>query len=140
MNGKLLISLFAGLLLAGGAAWAQEVDCKPVETKDKKCQGDKHYPIVTINTRTKEIHPEFVCASRGSIIEFRVVPPGKTDRGSIDVAAKDSAIEWLFGANFPDNKKIEVRVSRQAEIGSIHEYNVYFEDDTCIDPRVNVED
>ena len=125
MNRKLLISLFAGLLLAlgAGAAWAQEVKCPPIE-KDQKCHGDRHYPIVTINTETKIIRPEFVCAARGSVIEFRVVPPGQTDSDSVDVKAKDPSNTWLIGANYPDKMKIIVRVPRWIDKG-IHSYNIF---------------
>lgn len=142
MNGKLLISLFAGLLLAvgAGAAWAQEVACKPVEIEDKVCRNDKHYPIVTINTVTKKISPLFVCAARGSVIEFRVVPPGQTDSDSVDVKAKDASNIWLMGANFPDKAKIKVRVPRWVKNKTEHDYNIFFADGSCIDPRVHVED
>ena len=83
MNGKFLISLFAGLLLAGGAgaASAQEVDCQPIETKARQCKGDKHFPVVKIYTDKKEIKPEFICAAHDSVIEFKVLPPGKTAVG-----------------------------------------------------------
>jgi len=139
MNGKSLLSLFAGLLLAvsSGAVLAQ--DCTPVEEKDKKCQGLKHYPVVTINAETKEMAPEFVCAAPGSIIEFRVVPPGKTDTGSVDVKAKDESNAWLIGANYPDKKKIEVRVPMWVKDKTIHRYNIFFADGSCVDPRVRVD-
>jgi len=140
MNGKLLISLFAGLLLTGGAAWAQEVDCEPMELRDQDCTGVREYPIVTINTETKEIAPEFVCAARESVIEFRVVPPGKTDVGSVAVKAKKSLNTWLIGTNYPHKKRIVVPVPEWVKNNSIHNYNIIFDDDSCIDPRVHVED
>jgi len=141
MNGKLLISLFAGLLLAGGAGWAEGADCEKIKEKDKnkECQGDRDYPIVTINTESEKIAPEFVCAAHGSVIEFRVVPPGKTDSGAVDVKAKDPSNAWLTRANFPDPKKIEVRVPRWIEKKSVHGYNIYFKGGKCIDPRIHVE-
>lgn len=142
MNGKFLIALFAGLLLAvgAGATWAQGFDCKPIPTKDKdeKCQGISAYPIVTINAKTKKLNPEFVCADRGSIIKFMVVPPGATESDSVDVKSKDESNTWLIGANYPDKKKIEVRVPTWVEKKE-YRYNIYFKDGTCIDPRVNVE-
>lgn len=140
MNGKFLISLFAGLLLAvgAGATSAQEVKCDLVIIKDKKCQGIRSYPLVTINTVTKKLSPEFVCAAIGSVIEFRVVPPGKTESDSVDVKAKDESNTWLIGTNYPDKKKIEVRVPTWVKKGD-YKYNIYFKDGTCIDPRVNVE-
>jgi len=144
MNGKLLLSLFAGLLLAigAGATWAQEVECDDIEMKDKVCRNDKHYPIVTIHIAAKKkvITPLFVCAARGSVIEFRVVPPGKTESGSVDVKAKEESNDWLIGTNFPDKTKIEVRVPRWVEDESDHDYNIFFADGSCIDPRVHVQD
>ncbi len=141
MNTKLLISLLAGLLLAGGAVLAADVECAPIEMKDKECQGeDRHYPKVTINTETKEIHPEFVCTARESVIEFRVAPPGKTAVGAVSVKAKDSLNTWLIGTNYPDKKTIDVVVPEWVENNSVHHYNVIFEDGSCIDPRVHVED
>ena len=144
MNGKLLISLCTSLLLASGAgaAWAQEVDCTPIPKKDKdtECQGSRTYPLVTINTVTKKLSPEWVCADRGSVIEFRVVPPGKTESDSVDVKAKakDESNTWLIGANYPDKTKIEVRVPMWVKSDTIHDYNIFFKDGTCVDPRVHV--
>jgi len=142
MNTKLFYTLCASLLLAGGAgaAWAQEVDCQPIKIKDKECQGDRRYPIVTINTETKKVDREFVCAARDRVIEFRVVPPGKSDFGSVAVKAKDELNSWLIGANFPSKMMVEVRVPMWIKRGTIHHYNIVFEDGTCIDPRVHVED
>jgi len=143
MNGKLLISLFAGLLLAAGAgaAWAEDTDCEPIELKDKSCRGhDRHYPKVVINTETKEIHPEFVCTAHESVIEFRVVPPGKTAVGAVAVKAKDRSNTWLIGTNYPDKKRIDVIVPEWLENSSVHHYNIIFEDGSCIDPRIHVED
>ena len=143
MNGKSLLSLFAGLLVAvgAGAAWAQEVECKEIEIKDKECQGhdNRHYPIVTINTETQEIAPEFVCAATESVIEFRVVPPGKTALGTIAVKPKDESNTWLIGTNYPQKKKIDVLVPEWVANETDHGYNIVFADGSCIDPRVRVE-
>ena len=143
MNGKLLISLFAGLFLAvgAGAAWGDEGDCEKriIKNEDKVCRNDSHFPIVTINVETKLISPLFVCAARGSVIEFRVVPPGKTDSGSVDVKAKNPSNSWLIGANYPDKTKIEVRVPTWVKRKTDHDYNIFFVGDSCIDPRVHVD-
>lgn len=139
MNKKLLISLFAGLLLAGGAVWAQEVECQPMKVKDKDCQGDKHYPVVRIDTEKKVISPELVCAALESVIEFRVKPPGKTAAGAVAVRAKDAANTWLVGTNYPQKKKIDVLVPEWVTKDKNYGYNIYFEDGSCIDPRINVQ-
>ena len=141
MNGKLLISLFAGLLLTGGAGagWAEDVVCEPIEIKDEKCKGNKHYPVVKIYTEKKEINPEFVCAALTSVIEFKVIPPGKTAVGAIAVKAKKTSNTWLIGTNHPAKKRIEIIVPEWVDVGSDHEYNIIFGDGTCIDPRVHVE-
>jgi len=141
MNRKMLLSMFAGLLLAvgAGAVWGEEAKCKSID-KDKDCQGIRTYPVVTINTVTKKMSPEFVCAARGSVIEFRVVPPGHPKSDSVDVKAKDESNDWLVGGNSPSKMKIEVRVPLWVEEDTTHSYNIYFKDGTCIDPRVHVED
>lgn len=143
MNGKLLLSLFVGLLLAfgTGAVWAEDAKCERIEIKDtEKCQGDKRFPIVTINAQTKEVHPKYVCAARESVIEFRVVPPGKTKVGSVAIKAKDPMNTWLIGTNSPRNKRIEVTVPPSVENETDHDYNIIFDDGYCIDPRVRVDD
>ena len=139
MNGKLLISLFAGLLLAGGAVSAEEVECQPMEVKDKDCQGDRHYPVVKIDTEKKVISPELVCAALESVIEFRVKPPGKTAAGAVAVRAKDATNTWLVGTNYPQKKKIDVLVPEWVTIDKDYGYNIFFEDGTCVDPRIHVE-
>jgi len=141
MNGKLLISLLAGLLLAGGTGvvWADDVVCAPIDVKDKECRGDKDYPIVTINTNTKKIAPEFICAARDSVIEFRVVPPGRNYVGTVAVKAKKETNTWLNGRNSPDERKIKILVPDWVVVETDHYYNVVFGDGTCIDPRVHVE-
>ena len=142
MNGKLLISLFAGLLLAGcaGATWAQDTECVRMEVRDAKCKGNKNAPVVKIYAEKKEIKPEWVCAATNSVIEFKVLPPGKTAVGAIAVKAKETSNTWLIGTNYPANKRIEILVPEWVDVGSDHEYNIIFGDGTCIDPRVHVED
>ncbi len=141
MNGKLLISLFAGLLLTGcaGNAMAQDVVCPPIEIKDKKCTGDRHYPVVRIYTEKKEIKPEFICATLESVIEFRVLPPGKTAVGAVAVKAKDATNTWLVGTNYPQKKKIDILVPEWVTRDKEYGYNIFFEDGSCVDPRIHVE-
>ena len=150
MNGKLLISLFAGLLLAvgAGAAALAEDECKKIPITDKKCSGDKDYPVVTINTEGENIKvdPLFVCAVRGAEVKFMVFPVGKYDLGSVLITPKkivrtgprEKINTWLLRTNSPDASKIKVGVPHWIEPED-YDYNIWLADGRCVDPRVHVE-
>ena len=140
MNGKLLISLFASLLLAGGAIADEPVECIKVKVQGTKCDGDKHYPIVTINTQKVNLDRINVCAARKSTIEFRIVPPGRNVVGSVAVKAKKETNTWLNGRNSPDERKIEILVPEWLDNNTDHDYTIWLPNGECIDPRVHVED
>jgi|GEM_PF-3737214 len=142
MNGKLLISLFAGLLLASGAnaGEAPARECITPADTAKTCDGDKHYPFVLINTEMAKLDRLFVCAARKSTIEFRVVPLGKNDIGTVAIKPIDPKDTWLTGANSPDQRWIKILVPDWVDNVSDHGYTILFSDGRCVDPRVHVED
>lgn len=124
------------------------VSCAPMDTTPDECvsfvysgdcDGDKHFPLVTLNTNTLNISPKRVCAVRESTIEFRVVPPGKNDVGSVTVRAKDPLDTWLNGSNSPDEMKIEIFIPAWVEPEEDYDYAIYLSDGQCIDPRVRVQ-
>ena len=142
MNGKMLLAVCPSVLLAGcvGAALAQEVECQPVEFKDEKCQGDKHYPVVLINTMKVNVDRINVCAARNSTIEFRVVPPGRNVVGSVAIKPKDDDNLWLLSTNSPNERVIRILVPDWVDDNTDHDYTIYLPNGVCIDPRVHVED
>ena len=152
MNAKLLISVFAGLLLAGGAFAIAMADshCQEMEIAvGEKCSGDRDYPFVTINTERKviSVSPRVVCAARGAEVEFRVVPLGMNDLGSVLITPKEtvragprkSINTWLLRTNFLDASKIRVGVPRWIEQKD-YDYSIWLADGRCVDPRIHVED
>ena len=152
MNGKLLISLFAGLLLAGGAftaALAQE-ECQEMEIpENEECKGDRNNPIVKINLEGEDIivDPPVVCAALGTTVKFKLRALVMHDMSFVSIMPKPESTAaperkvntWLLGTNSLDVRKIEVRVPRWVEKKEDYEYGIWLKDGTCIDPRVHVE-
>ena len=108
-------------------------------TPSSSCGGDKNFPIITINTQAGlVIDRSNACVTPGSTIEFRVVPPGQNDVGSVSISAKDPADTWLNGTNSPDKKKIEILVPDWVPTHEEYDYAIYTSGGTCMDPRVEV--
>lgn len=140
MNSKILLVLPLMICLSACAALRSPADTTcTVITPDQSCGGDKNFPFVTINTQAGiVIDRSNVCATPGSTIEFRIVPPGKNDVGSVSISAKKSADTWLNGTNSPDEKKIEIVVPDWVSAGEKYDYTIYMSGGTCADPRVEV--
>ena len=85
------------------------------------CQGGGQ---ININTLTRNISPPNLCASPGDTIQVNVTPAGTT--ASID--GKTGGWPSGSGASF----------TITAPAASSYDYNVTFEDGTCIDPRIIV--
>jgi len=142
MNAKLIFTLCASLLLASSVGVAQTTvgECiKPVDTA-KKCSGDKHFPVVTINTKKMMVDRLYVCAARTSTIEFRIVPPAWNVVGSVGIEPKDPKDTWLLKSNSPDERKIVIFVPAELDNNNDHAYTIRLADGRCIDPRIHVED
>ena len=142
MNTKLFLTLCASLLLASGAGTAETAagECiKPVDTA-KKCSGDKHFPVVTINTEKMKLDRLYICAARTSTIKFRIVPPGRNVVGSVATEPKDSKDTWLHKSNSPDEREINIFVPAELDNNTDHAFTIRLEDGRCIDPRVHVQD
>lgn len=140
MNKKVLLILPFAIYLSACTAMAPTTTttCMTI-TPDSNCGGDKNFPIVTINTQSGVvIDRSNVCATPGSTIEFRVVPPAHNDVGSVSIRAKDPADTWLNGTNSPDNKEIKILVPSWVTTGENYDYAIYTSSGTCVDPRVEV--
>ena len=140
MNSKLLLVLPLMICLSACATVRSTPSTAcTVMTPDSSCGGDKNFPIVTINTQAGlVIDRSNLCATPGSKIEFRVVPPGLNDVGSVSISAKDPADTWLNGTNSPDKKKIEILVPDWVTTKETYDYAIYTSSGTCMDPRVEV--
>ena len=140
MNRKLLLILPLAFCLSACTAAMSSPPGRTctVITPGASCDGDKNFPVVTINTQAGlVIDRSNVCAAPGSTIEFRVVPPGRNDVGSVSIRSKDPADTWLNGTNSPDKKKIEILVPDWVTDDD-YDYAIYMSGGTCLDPRVEV--
>lgn len=140
MNSKLLFSLPLMICLSACATarLPTSTTCVSV-TPPASCGGDKHFPIITINTQASiVIDRSNACVTRSSTIEFRVVPPGQNDVGSVSIRAKNPADTWLNGTNSPDKKKIVILVPDWVTTKETYDYAIYTSGGTCMDPRVEV--
>jgi plastocyanin len=124
MNKKALIAIplcLAGFYGISTVTTAQDgcqlMDVPPV------CQGGGQ---ININNNSKNISPPNLCANPGETIEVNVTPAGTT--ASID--GKDGG--WPRGS--------DASFTITAPAAGSYDYNVTFEDGSCIDPRIIVKD
>ena len=82
---------------------------------------------ININANSKNVSPRNICAEPGDTIPVQVTPPGN----SVTIAGK-GAVEWLQGSG--ETFVLQVPDSATGEF----DYNVYFADGSCIDPRIKV--
>jgi hypothetical protein len=142
MNSKLLLILPLMICLSAcaGARVPPRATCLVI-APSASCGGDKHFPIITINTQAGlVVDRSNACATPGSTIEFRVVPPGQNDVGSVSIRAKDPGDTWLNGSNSPNKMKIEILVPDWVTTQEKYDYAIYTSGGTCMDPRVEVLD
>ena len=106
------------LLLQSAPPVTAQPDCEPVEVP-AQCQ-----PVdqININTNTHKISPRNICAAPGQEIEVKVSP-----EGSVRIQGKSG---WPTG----EGETFTIIAPESGE----YDYNVYFEDGICIDPRVTV--
>jgi hypothetical protein len=120
MNKKLFVPLPACLLLLQSAPLVTAQDqCDPMPVPDQ-CQNA---PGVTINTYTRGIAPPNICVEAGKEIRVNVVP-----RGEVRIAGKTGGWPQGSGGSF----------TVVAPEAGEYDYNVYFGDGSCIDPRMTV--
>jgi plastocyanin len=77
---------------------------------------------ISINTNTHKISPRNICADPGGEIRVSVVP-----EGSVRIQGKSG---WPTG----EGESFTITAPDAGD----YDYNVYFEDDMCIDPRITV--
>ena len=97
-------------------------NCAPPSGPMPDCMNAQQ---ITINNNSKNISPRNICVNPGDTITVNVRPNGTTAR----IDAKSGA--WPAG----DGTSFQLFVP---ETPGIYDYNVHFEDGSCIDPRVTV--
>jgi len=96
-------------------------NCEPQETPPV-CQNAQQ---ITINNNSKNISPRNICVNPGDTLTVNVTPSGST----ASVEGKDGGWPNNSGSSF------ELHVP---ESEGDYDYNVHFEDGSCIDPRITV--
>lgn len=121
------IAFFAASLLILTVQQSPRVtaqDTCEVHEVPPRCQNARR---ITIHTDEKRIAPPNICVDPGESIPVRVRPRGNSAR----IEAKEAA-DWLSGSG--ESFTIDVPENADGD----YDYNVYFEDGTCIDPRIRV--
>jgi hypothetical protein len=120
MNKKVLIAIPICLIgFHGSMQVTAQGECPQMDVP-AVCQGGGR---ININNTSKNISPPNLCAEPGQVIEVIVTPDGTA---SID--GKNGGWPNGSGSSF---------TITAPETGS-YDYNVRFEDGTCIDPRIIV--
>jgi hypothetical protein len=121
MNKKLLIALPLCVIgYHGTTQVTAQANCQPVEVQSA-CSGGGR---ININNNSKNVSPSNLCARPGESIEVIVTPSNTT----ATVSGKTGSWPYGSGSSFLIN----------APVDGNYDYNVIFEDGTCIDPRITV--
>ena len=120
MKKKILIAIPISLICFHGTSQVTaQANCEQMNVPPV-CQNAGG---ITINTQSRNIAPPNICAAPGQTINVNVVP-----NGTVTISAKNGGFPNGTGGAFnlvaPD-------------VGD-YNYNVIFEDGTCIDPRITV--
>ena len=124
MNKKVLIALplcligFHGTSPVTAQGNCQQMSVPPV------CQGGGR---ININNNSNNMSPPNLCASPGQTIQVNVTPAGTT-----------ASIDGKSGG-WPNGSGSSFTITAPYSAGS-YDYNVTFQDDSCIDPRISVRD
>ncbi len=121
MKKRILFSIPIGLLVFYGQSQIGAQNQCEQQAIPAACSGAGG---ITINTNTKNISPRNLCASSGETISVNVVPAGSTVR-----------IEGKRGG-WPSGSGSSFTIT--APSSGNYDYNVFFPDNTCIDPRISV--
>ena len=140
MNRKLLFVLPLSWLLAGCAEPTSESMCEEYSGREQPCnpEQDPQAPHVNLNTESLLVNPWCVRANSGTTLVFMLTPKVNNTLGSAKIFPKDKNDTWLKGTN--DTDKDEIRISVPAELKHGPRDYGFVVGDTCVDPRVSVED
>lgn len=122
MDKKILIAIPLCLIgFHGTSQVTAQGTCQPMSVPDV-CQGGGR---ININNNSKRISPPNLCAVPGETIEVNVTPTGTT----ASIVAKSGS--W---PNEVDRPSFSITAPGAGD----YDYEVIFEDGSCIDPRIKV--
>jgi hypothetical protein len=123
MNKAILLVAPLGLVLFYGAqhVTAQEQECRTMSIPT--CQNGTR---ITINNNANTVAPPNLCVSPGETITVGVSPEGTSAR----IEGKDGGWPSGSGSSF----------ELVAPDSGTYDYNVYFSDGSCLDPRIEIDE
>jgi hypothetical protein len=125
MNIRLLAALpLCVVAFYGSSQVIAQGACAPVETP-AQCSGGQR---ITINNNSKTVSPRNLCARPGETITVNVTPNNTT----AIVHGKDGG--WPYATNGPDSSMFTLYAPEEGD----YEYNITFQDGSCVDPRITV--
>ncbi len=123
---KKIVILTAPLLVLAIYGTSQvttaQPNCVQQEGPMPACQSGQQ---ITINNQSKVIAPRNLCINAGDTVTFNVRPEGTT----ASIVGKNGGWPTDSGSSF------QLVVPNDQ---SFYDYNVHFEDGSCIDPRITV--
>lgn len=124
MKKAILLAAPLGLLVAYGTSQvtAQDGQCEQMDIPPV-CQPASR---ININNNSKNVSPPNICVSAGQSITVSVSPAGTT----ASVEGKGGGWPYGSGSDF----------TLEAPGSGDYDYNVIFEDGSCLDPRITVQD
>ena len=123
MKKTILLAAPLGLMVLYGTTQvtAQDQECRRMDIP--ACQDGNR---ITINTNGQSVAPPNLCVDPGETITVVVKPPGS----SVTIEGKDGGWPSGSGSEF----------TLVAPDSGTYDYNVYFEEGSCLDPRVRIRD
>jgi hypothetical protein len=119
MNKKLLLAAPLCLLAFHGTSQVTAQACA-TQNIPAACQGGGR---ITINNETRNVSPPNLCATPGQTIDVNVVPSGSASIGG-------------KGGGWPAGSGSSFTIT--APGAGNYDYNVTFQDGSCLDPRISV--
>ena len=124
MNKKYWLLAPALTLMAQSASQVNAQDPCVVQEVPPVCQGGRR---LTINVNSMRVSPPNLCARPGSSIDVNVVP-----NSFVSIQPKGDR-DW------PRQSGSSFTLNVPEDASGAYDYNVYFEDGSCIDPRISVD-
>ncbi|MDH3434203.1 MAG: hypothetical protein OEM60_10110 [Gammaproteobacteria bacterium] len=137
MNRNILFVFALSWVLVGCAA--QSGDPQACEPQPKRvCKGDPQTPTIKLNTKNGKLKATPYCtkANPGTVLVFRLTPPGYKAKNVVEISPKESANAWLAGKNDVFQDLILIEVPADLDPDSYH-YGIKTDTD-CVDPRIDV--
>ena len=147
MNTKILFVLLPSVVLAGCMAQVSAGGTGPLancasHSSGRVCRGEPQAPTININTQSAKLKAKPACvkAVAGTLLVFRLTPPGNQAKGAVEIVPKDDndpKDDWLAGKNDKYQDLVIIEVPADLPVGD-YKYGIKA-GAKCVDPRVHVQ-